>query len=93
MPDGRVRIAFGRLVEFGWLLCSKGYKGRLLLDVVLRVPFSHSAGEGRLPAEQAQQIRSFFGQPRLELEDSLRALPVVILSAPVYRLAGATARD
>ncbi len=29
-----------------------GYKGRLLLNVTLRAPFSHSAGEGRLPAEQ-----------------------------------------
>jgi len=36
-----------------WDRVTLGYKGRLLLDVVLRVPFSHSAGEGELPAEQA----------------------------------------
>ena len=35
-----------------WERITLGYKGRLLLDVVLRAPFSHSAGEGRLPAEQ-----------------------------------------
>ncbi|MCG3206775.1 MAG: [LysW]-lysine hydrolase [Anaerolineae bacterium] len=35
-----------------WDRVTLGYKGRLLLDVDLRVPFSHSAGEGRLPAEQ-----------------------------------------
>jgi LysW-gamma-L-lysine carboxypeptidase len=33
-----------------------GYKGRLLLDVILRAPFSHSAGEGRLPAEQGVDL-------------------------------------
>lgn len=36
-----------------WDRVTLGYKGRLLLDVRLKVPFSHSAGEGRLPAEQA----------------------------------------
>jgi LysW-gamma-L-lysine carboxypeptidase len=39
-----------------WDRVTLGYKGRLLLDVVLRVPFSHSAGEGRLPAEQAVDL-------------------------------------
>jgi LysW-gamma-L-lysine carboxypeptidase len=36
-----------------WDRITLGYKGRLLLDVTLRAPFSHSAGEDRLPAEQA----------------------------------------
>jgi LysW-gamma-L-lysine carboxypeptidase len=36
-----------------WDRVTLGYKGRLLMDMVMRVPFSHSAGEGRLPAEQA----------------------------------------
>lgn len=36
-----------------WDRLTLGYKGRLLMDTTLRVPFSHSAGEGRLPAEQA----------------------------------------
>ena len=46
-----------------WDRVTLGYKGRLLLDVVLKVPFSHSAGEGRLPAEQAvdfwHQVEAF----------------------------------
>ncbi|MBE7552492.1 MAG: M20/M25/M40 family metallo-hydrolase [Anaerolineales bacterium] len=49
-----------------WDRVTLGYKGRLLLDVVLRVPFSHSAGEGRLPAEQAvdlwRQVEQFCAQ-------------------------------
>jgi LysW-gamma-L-lysine carboxypeptidase len=36
-----------------WDRITLGYKGRLLMDVVLRIPFVHSAGEERLPAEQA----------------------------------------
>lgn len=39
-----------------WDRVTLGYKGRLLLDVTLRAPFSHSAGEGRLPAEQAVDL-------------------------------------
>ncbi len=39
-----------------WDRITLGYKGRLLLDVLLHVPFSHSAGEGRLPAEQAVDL-------------------------------------
>ncbi len=46
-----------------WDRVTLGYKGRLLMDVTLQAPFSHSAGEGRLPAEQAvdfwQQIEDF----------------------------------
>ncbi|MCB0213140.1 MAG: M20/M25/M40 family metallo-hydrolase [Anaerolineae bacterium] len=39
-----------------WDRVTLGYKGRLLMDVTLTVPFSHSAGEGRLPAEQAVDL-------------------------------------
>lgn len=39
-----------------WDRITLGYKGRLLMDVLLRAPFSHSAGEGRLPAEQAVDL-------------------------------------
>ncbi len=39
-----------------WDRVTLGYKGRLLMDAVLTVPFSHSAGEGRLPAEQAVDL-------------------------------------
>ncbi len=34
-----------------WDRVTLGYKGRLLLDVKLRSPFSHSAGQAPLPAE------------------------------------------
>jgi LysW-gamma-L-lysine carboxypeptidase len=36
-----------------WERITLGYKGRLVADVHWRAPFSHSAGPGRLPAEQA----------------------------------------
>jgi [amino group carrier protein]-lysine/ornithine hydrolase len=39
-----------------WDRITLGYKGRLLLDILLRAPFSHSAGEGRLPAEQGVDL-------------------------------------
>jgi len=39
-----------------WDRVTLGYRGRLLLDLKLTVPFSHSAGEGRLPAEQAVDL-------------------------------------
>ncbi len=37
----------------GWDRVTLGYKGRLLAEMRLRAPFAHSAGQGRLPAEQA----------------------------------------
>jgi LysW-gamma-L-lysine carboxypeptidase len=68
-----------------WDRVTLGYKGRLLMDIVLHVPFSHSAGEGRLPAEQAvdfwQQIEDFCvdinrrreaQSPFIKLDPSLR---------------------
>lgn len=39
-----------------WNRITLGYKGRLLLHTVLRAPFSHSAGEGTLPAEQGVEF-------------------------------------
>ncbi len=39
-----------------WHRITLGYKGRLLLHANLRVPFSHSAGEGKLPAEQGVEL-------------------------------------
>jgi LysW-gamma-L-lysine carboxypeptidase len=40
----------------GWDRIALGYKGRLLVDLKLRAPFAHSAGEARLPAEQAVDL-------------------------------------
>jgi LysW-gamma-L-lysine carboxypeptidase len=39
-----------------WDRITLGYKGRLLMEIDLRVPFSHSAGEGDLPAEQGVNL-------------------------------------
>jgi LysW-gamma-L-lysine carboxypeptidase len=68
-----------------WDRITLGYKGRLLLDVTLTAPFSHSAGEGKLPAEQGvalwRQIEQFCAAfnaarqastPFTRLEPSLR---------------------
>lgn len=68
-----------------WDRVTLGYKGRLLMDVVITVPFTHSAGEGRLPAEQAvdlwRQIEKYCDQlnqsreatsPFTRLDPSLR---------------------
>jgi LysW-gamma-L-lysine carboxypeptidase len=40
----------------GWDRVTLGYKGRLLTEVRLRAPFAHSAGQARLPAEQAVDL-------------------------------------
>jgi LysW-gamma-L-lysine carboxypeptidase len=40
----------------GWDRVTLGYKGRLLAEMRLRAPFAHSAGQGRLPAEQAVDL-------------------------------------
>lgn len=70
-----------------WDRITLGYKGRLLMDVELTVPFSHSAGEGRLPAEQAvdlwRQVEAFCAEksrqhegnsPFTRLDPSLRQI-------------------
>jgi LysW-gamma-L-lysine carboxypeptidase len=36
-----------------WNAITLGYKGRILLDYVLRIPWKHSAGQGKLVCEQA----------------------------------------
>jgi LysW-gamma-L-lysine carboxypeptidase len=40
----------------GWERITLGYKGRLLVEVALRAPFAHSAGQARPPAEQAVEL-------------------------------------
>jgi LysW-gamma-L-lysine carboxypeptidase len=40
----------------GWDRITLGYKGRLLVEARLRAPFVHSAGQARLPAEQAVDL-------------------------------------
>jgi LysW-gamma-L-lysine carboxypeptidase len=41
-----------------WDRITLGYKGRLLFEVELRVPFAHSAGRERLPAERGVDLWS-----------------------------------
>jgi LysW-gamma-L-lysine carboxypeptidase len=49
-----------------WDRITLGYKGRLIMEVTLRAPYSHSAGEGRLPAEQGvdfwRKVEEFCGE-------------------------------
>ncbi len=40
----------------GWERITLGYKGRLLVEVTLRAPLAHSAGQARPPAEQAVEL-------------------------------------
>jgi LysW-gamma-L-lysine carboxypeptidase len=40
----------------GWERITLGYKGRLLVEITLRAPFAHSAGQARPPAEQAVEL-------------------------------------
>ncbi|MCB9076667.1 MAG: M20/M25/M40 family metallo-hydrolase [Anaerolineaceae bacterium] len=56
-----------------WDRVTLGYKGRLLMDVALTVPFSHSAGEGRLPAEQAVDLWRQIEEYCRQLNDSREA--------------------
>jgi LysW-gamma-L-lysine carboxypeptidase len=46
-----------------WDRVTLSYKGRLLMDVTMQVPFSHSTEAGKLPAEQAvgcwRQVEAF----------------------------------
>ncbi len=50
-PDGPVACVIGEPSR--WDRVTLGYKGRLLLDLRMRAPYSHSAGAGALPAERA----------------------------------------
>lgn len=67
-----VRNDMGHLEEAGYIYQPHTSAGRIPTDTGYRFFVDAWGSDVRLPAEQAQQIRSFFGQPRWELEDSLR---------------------
>jgi len=67
-----VRNDMGHLEEAGYIYQPHTSAGRIPTDVGYRFFVDAWGADVRLPADQAQQIRSFFGQPRWELEDSLR---------------------
>jgi heat-inducible transcriptional repressor len=67
-----VRNDMGHLEEAGYIYQPHTSAGRIPTDTGYRFFVDAWGSDVRLPAAQAQQIRSFFGQPRWELEDSLR---------------------
>lgn len=66
-----VRNDMGALEDSGFIYQPHTSAGRIPTDTGYRF-FVDSSGDQRLPADQAQQIRRFFGQPRFEFEESLR---------------------
>jgi len=67
-----VRNDMGALEDQGYIYQPHTSAGRIPTDTGYRFFVDAWGSDVRLPAQQAQQIRTFFGQPRLELEDSLR---------------------
>lgn len=61
-----------------WDRVTLGYRGRLLLHLTLRAPFSHSAGQDALPAEQGvrlwQAIETYTAQENQERQGVFRRL-------------------
>lgn len=67
-----VRNDMMALEEAGFLYQPHTSAGRIPTDAGYRYFVDAWAADFRLPANDAQQVRTFFGEPRWELEDSLR---------------------
>lgn len=67
-----VRNDMGALEDRGYIYQPHTSAGRIPTDTGYRFFVDSDTGDPRLPAEQTQQIRRFFGQPRFEFEESLR---------------------
>lgn len=67
-----VRNDMGALEDRGYIYQPHTSAGRIPTDTGYRFYVDSSPSDARLPAEQTQQIRRFFGQPRFEFEESLR---------------------
>ena len=67
-----VRNDMGALEEAGYIYQPHTSAGRIPTDTGYRYFVDAWGSDVRLPAEQARQIRHFFGQPRFEFEESLR---------------------
>lgn len=72
VSSATVRNDMGALEDWGYIYQPHTSAGRIPTDTGYRFFVDAWGSDVRLPAAQAQQIRSFFGQPRWELEDSLR---------------------
>lgn len=67
-----VRNDMMALEEAGFLYQPHTSAGRIPTDAGYRYFVDSWAADVRLPANDARQVRTFFGEPRWELEDSLR---------------------
>ena len=73
-----VRNDMGALEEAGYIYQPHTSAGRIPTDTGYRYFVDAWGADVRLPSDQARQIRNFFGQPRGELEDSLRATAALL---------------
>ena len=67
-----VRNEMAALEDFGLIFQPHTSAGRIPTDAGYRYYVDEWAVDSRLPARESRRLRSFFGQPRWELEDSLR---------------------
>lgn len=68
-----VRNEMAALEEFGLIFQPHTSAGRVPTDAGYRYYVDEWAGGSRLPARESLRVKSFFGQPRWELEDALRS--------------------
>ena len=67
-----VRNELAALEEAGLIRQPHTSAGRIPTDAGYRYFVDRFAGDGKLPDKEAQKVRSFFVEPRWELEDALR---------------------
>lgn len=67
-----VRNELAALEEAGLIYQPHTSAGRIPTDAGYRFFVDRFAGDGKLPEKEARQVRSFFVEPRWELEDALR---------------------
>lgn len=67
-----VRNEMVALEDFGLIFQPHTSAGRVPTDAGYRYYVDEWAGGSRLPAPESRRVKSFFGQPRWELEDALR---------------------
>lgn len=67
-----VRNELAALEEAGFIYQPHTSAGRIPTDAGYRFFVDRFAGGGKLPDREAQKVRSFFVEPRWELEDALR---------------------
>jgi len=67
-----VRNEMGALEDAGYIFQPHTSAGRIPTDAGYRYFVDSTASEAKLSAQEARRVRTFFTQPRFELEDSLR---------------------